>query len=255
MADIWMSGSRLTKDDRIEIIQQIKMDIQQHQQNQNRNEAPLITSPSPSGRRFSNSSIQNIKMILQLPQDNRIQALNQYGPKSFPLLKELFFNKKETLNIRWISLTSMARLYPKDSLPLISGALKSSVWFLRNVGLVALEIVDPPQAVRWAGRLLNDPSLVVRTAAVQMIQKHKAREYKAQLQEKLNAKDSFLKNESLWIRHHIVSTLASFAQPGEEHYFIPLLQDQDTRVQHSAIRALEKITGKKYYTENNPDPL
>ena len=256
MADIWMSGSQLTNDDKIQIIQQIKAEVQNHHQKE---KTTPDTTPPPTQSvlthsDFSDSDIQNMRLILQLPQENRVQALRESGLKSFPLLKKLFFNKKETMNIRWISLTSMARLYPKQSLPIINNSLKSPVWFLRNAGLVSLEIIDPPKAVKWAGRLLKDPSLIIRTAAVNLIQKHKASEYKTQLQKKLNAKDSFLKNESLWIRHHIVSALATFAKAGEEPFFVSLLDDKDTRVQHSAVRALEKITGKKFHADNNTSP-
>jgi len=112
--------------------------------------------------------------------------------------------------------------------------------------LIAMEILDPKEGVRRAGLLLNDPSLIVRTAAVNMIKKHKAGQYKFHLLQKLNAPDSFHNNRSLWIRHHIVSALADFCEPGEEKMFISFLQDPDERLQSAAITALEKITGKTF---------
>ena len=189
----------------------------------------------------------NIRMILGLPLENRKQALSRYHSFSFHVLKQFVFSKKEIMSIRWKALTSLARLYPEKSYPVVQDALRNDSWFLRNAGLIAMEIINPEESVRWAGELLNnDLSLVVRTAAVVMIKKHKASRYKVYLLGKLNAPDSFHKKKSLWIRHHIVSTLADFSEPGEERMFISFLHDPDTRLHPSAIVALEKLTGKTF---------
>ena len=196
-----------------------------------------------------NKNTRNIRMMLSLPLENRLQSLSTYGQANFPILKALVLSRYEEMPVRWKALTSLARLYPEKSRPIILKSLRSSVWFLKNAGLIAMEIIDPKESVRWAGHLLNDPSLVVRTAAVNTIKKHKAEQYKFQLLEKLNSKDSFYKNKSLWIRHHIVSTLALFAQPGEEHIFISFLQDPDERLYPASISALEKLTGKNFHAK------
>ena len=197
---------------------------------------------SPLARR----ELENIRLILNLPLENRKQALSHYGPKTFRLLKALLVSKRESMPIRWKALTSLARLYPHQSLPLVRGALRSSTWFLQNAGLIAMEIIEPKRAVVWANHFLNARSLVVRTAAVDMIKKHGARQYKARLLEKLNAPDSFYKKKSLWIRAHIVSALSALSDPGEEALFISFLQDSDERLHIQAILALEKLTGRSF---------
>ena len=188
----------------------------------------------------------NIRMILGLPLENRKQALSRYHSFSFHVLKQFVFSKKEAMSIRWKALTSVARLHPEKAYPVVQAALRDKNWFLRNAGLIAMEIINSKESVRWAGELLNDPSLVVRTAAVAMIKKHKASHYKVYLLGKLNASDSFHKKKSLWIRHHIVSTLADFCEPGEERMFISFLHDPDKRLHGSSIAALEKLTGKTF---------
>ena len=200
--------------------------------------APLATS--------TQKEATHIKLILALPLENRKQALSQYGPQAFFVLKSLLVDQKESVPVRWKALTSLARLFPHQSRPLVQKALRSSSWFLQNAGLIAMEIIDPKKAVAWAGYFLDSPALVVRTAAVDMIKKHKARQYKARLLEKLNATDSFYKKESLWIRSHIVSALSVFPVPGEEPLFISFLQDPDERLHIHAILALEKLTGKTF---------
>ena len=245
----------LSLEDKIKLTRQIREQM-------TRNAPPHETqSQDRHGRKTANYSRSptisakdhhNIKMILSLPLENRIQALSNYKANIFFILKQLAFSNKEKMPIQWKALISLARLYPEQSHPLVLKALRSSTWFLRNAGLIAMEIINSKESIRWAGRFLNDPALIVRTAAVGIIKKHKATQYKIQLLQKLNAPDSFHKNQSLWIRHHIVSTLADFCEPGEEKRFISFLQDPDETLHPFAITALEKLTGKTFpYSVND----
>lgn len=202
--------------------------------------------PPPRTLNISRKRKKDFRMILDLPLKNRNQTLSKYGETGFIILRYFVFSDKEAMPFRWKALTSLARLYPEQSRPIIEAALKSPQWFLRNAGLIAMEIIDPQESVRWAAHLLNDRALVVRTAAVNMIKKQKASQYKVHLLGKLNAPDSFYKNQSLWIRYHIVSALADFCEPGEERMFISFLKDPDERLHSSAITALEKLTGKTF---------
>ncbi len=195
---------------------------------------------------ISSKEKENIVVILKLPLENRKQALKTYDGRTFTILKTLATNKKENIGFRWKSLTSLARIYPKKSYPIIQSALKSSNCLIRNAGLVSMEIINPEKSLEWAGYFLDDSSLIVRTAAVDLIKKLRAEKYKIQLMEKLNAPDSFYKNKSLWIRHHIVSALVDFSEPGEEKFFVFLLHDEDPRIHSPAIAALEKLTGETF---------
>lgn len=183
----------------------------------------------------------NIRVILGLPLENRLQALSRYGPSSYKALKFLVRSENQSLSVRWKALTSLARLYPQKSRPVLEQSLKSRTWFLRNAALVALEKADPEESVRWAGLLMEDPALVVRTAAVQLITRHRASQYRTKLKKMLNAPESFYNHQSLWIRYHIVLALASFAREGEEPFFTALLSDRDKRVQAASTLALRKL--------------
>ena len=242
------SSRNLSLKEKIEVVRQIREQVMRNPSMDH--SAPIgqygKKATFPFSSRISKKDRLNIKMILGLPLENRKQALLRYGANSFIVLKNLVFSDKEKMPIRWKALISLARLYPEKSRPLVQNALYSSVWFLRNAGLIAMEIIDRKAGLRWAGDFLHDPSLVVRTAAVNMIKKHKASQYKIQLLGKLNAPDSFYKKKSLWIRYHIVSALAAFCEPGEEKMFISFLRDSDERLHPSAIVALEKLTGKTF---------
>ena len=245
--------SSLSLEEKRDIIRQIREQVTKKDTFNISNEhlnKQVVSFPS-SSITLSAKDYRNIRMILGLPLENRKEALSHYGTTSFIVLNHFIFSNRETMSIRWKALTSLARLYPKKSRSSILRALRDSNWFLRNAGLIAMDIIDSKEGVRWAGHLLNDSSLIVRTAAVSMIKKHKARQYKMQLLEKLNAPDSFYKNKSLWIRYHIVSALADFSEPGEEKMFISFLQDADEKLHSPAISALEKLTGKTFLASDH----
>ena len=208
----------------------------------NRKGFPIEERGFPArGKAPSAADRHNIRVILALPLENRLQALSLYGSSSYGVLESLVFSEKPSLSVRWRALTSLARLYPQRSRPVLEQALRSRVWFLRNAALVALERADPEESVRWAGRLMEDPALVVRTAAVQLITRHRASQYRKKLKKMLNAPGSYHHRQSLWIRYHIVLALASFALRGEEAFFTALLGDRDRRVQAAASLALRKL--------------
>ena len=188
-------------------------------------------------------------MILNLPLENRKSALSRYPADVFRVLQGFAFSNKEKMPIRWNALTSLARLYPERSRQMVLKSLNHPLWFMRNAGLIAMESIHTKESLKWAGRFLNDPSLIVRTAAVQLIKKHKARQYKFQLLEKLNAPDSFYKNQSLWIRRHIASALADFCDPGDKQLFTSLLKDPDKTLHPFALSALKKL--KAFHPSHN----
>ena len=198
----------------------------------------------PVHSKFHKKTDPNIRAVLQLPLENRYSILIQYRKQASLVLRKLILSNKESVRVRWSALITLARVaHPHVSRPVILLSLRHPRWFLRNAGLLAMEILDPPTSLWWADRLLDDPSLLVRTASVDLIRRQKAKKYKWRLLEKLNESDSFYKNNSLWIRYHIVQTLADFAESGDEHFFITALQDTDKRLHSFALAALEKITG------------
>ncbi len=217
---------------------------------------PSLASPALEPKGHEKGELSHVRMILSLPLENRKQALaRRYGDRTFVLLKTLLVSPKESMPVRWKALTSLARLYPQKSLSLVQRALRSSPWFLKNAGLIAMEIIDPEQALTWAEHFLNARSLVVRTAAVDMIKRHGAKRYKARLLAKLNAPDSFYRGKSLWIRSHIVSALSVLSEPGEEKLFISFLDDPDERLHIQAILALEKLTGRSFRSSSQGPEL
>ncbi|MGE0763724.1 MAG: HEAT repeat domain-containing protein [Bdellovibrionales bacterium] len=188
---------------------------------------------------------KQVQEALKLPLENRIQALKAHGPRVLEKLQTLSFDRNQSLEVRWRSLTALPYLDRATGRRNIERALNGEEWYLRNAAAVALPALDRDYALEASAKLLSDPALVVRTAAAQNMLRLNAREKEPLLWEKLNAKENFRNGESLWVRRHIARALAEFARAGTEAKFVALLSDKDARLHPFAIRALERLTGKK----------
>ena len=182
---------------------------------------------------------QLVRMALNRPHEERNRSL-QKMPWAVSLMEEIAFDQQVQITERWRSLVSLGRLEPQSKA--LEKAVQHKDWFMRNAGLLALSYGPRKRALRWSRKLLDDPALVVRSAAVKVIRDLKAKEMESVLWSKLRSKENFKSGEGLWIRKNIVETLGDFSYPGQEVKFIQLLHDKDARVHGAAISALEKIT-------------
>lgn len=192
------------------------------------------------------NSVNQEKLIteaLRLPIENRVQALRSQGDQTANVLKDWAFDRNRSLEIRWRALTALPYLDSRLGQLAIEMALKSEEWYLRNAATIALPALDRDYAVNSSARLLSDPALVVRTAAVQNLLKLNAREKTELIWRKINSPENFRNGESLWVRRHMAQALAEFSGPGQEDRFIALLKDKDRRLHPFAIQALERIRG------------
>lgn len=189
------------------------------------------------------SQLAKVHGILQLPLPNRLQVFQQKPEQYFTHLKNIFYSKKIDESVKWKALMSMARLYPKKSRYVIRRALKSKGWFMKNAGLIALEITDSKKSLLYARQFLEHPSLVLRTAAVDLIRRQKATQYIPVLWKKLYAKESFRKGKGLWIRRNIVMALSELTDAKDKERFIALLSDSDSKVYNLALMTLNQWGG------------
>lgn len=187
----------------------------------------------------------DLVMMLRLPEANRRETVEKHGSNAYPLLKQVSFDSNQTLQLRWRAMVIMGQVFPHQAQRDLLSALRSPEWFMRNAAIIALSHGNKKVATRWAVRLLDDDALVVRTAAVQALNRLNAREIEPILWTKLSDAKNFKNGKSLWVRKHIAETLAKFARNGQEAKFIQLLDDADPRVYPAAIRALEGITGQQ----------
>lgn len=204
----------------------------------------IVSAAVPPNNYNYDQEKKNIFEALRLPRKNRLMILKGKD-RVLSKLQEIALDDKQALKVRWRAITTMGELSPNDSAAYLEKLLQSKEWFLRNAAMIAISHADRPTVMKWAEKMLNDKSLMVRTAAVQAIKKIQGVELQDALWEKINSKENFHRGKSLWIRKYMADTLASFANKGEESKFLKLLLDHDKRLHPYALQALRRITGEK----------
>ena len=188
-------------------------------------------------------TIKRVQEILYLPRASRQNLLNKKPRFYFHYLEAIFTSQASNDELKWRALMSMTRVYPEKTRPHILKSLKSNNWLFQNAGLTALNIIEPEKALVFAAAFIkSSPSLVLKTAAVELIRKRKARRYKPLLWRELNSKAYFRKGKSLWIRQTIAKTLFELSDPSDKQKFLALTKDEDPGVQTLALRAWEKLS-------------
>lgn len=182
--------------------------------------------------------------VLNLPAENRRQ-LAEVNAEKYPQFLELAFDQNQPMSLRWRALVAASDAKGSAALKDILKAADSKEWFMRNAALVAVNSISISEGEKLAQKLISDKALVVRSAAVEILQNSKDQEIRNTLWVELNKDYNFKKKQSLWIRPQIVKVLAKTPKDAEIKDFMKLLDDKDLKVHPSAVAGLEKLTGVK----------
>jgi hypothetical protein len=164
-------------------------------------------------------------------------------PESYKDLKAIAFSDREDMSARWNSLMKMTKMKKHESIVDLKRALTSKIWYMRNAGLIALDSINPDLAYEVAKKQLEDPALVVRSAAVDILAKNKKKiaEVRELLWKEIHSKKNKIKAKSLWIRPQIGQYLANEPQANEREKFLTLAEEKDDEVRGIAQKALLKL--------------
>ncbi len=164
--------------------------------------------------------------------------------KQFDLV-DVAFDKERDDSQRWRSLIALSVQDGDQSVQHLSSAVLSDEWFMRDAALLAMGAVDTDLALEWARKLIiTDPSMLVRTTAVKIIKQNGSKADIPVLSKAIHNKQNFRHGRSLWIRRHIAEAI-SYLDKSSYTEMLKLLDDDDTRVNQVALKALEEITGHK----------
>jgi len=153
------------------------------------------------------------------------------------------FSDTQDMSVRWNSLMKMTKMKKIESVIDLKKALNSNTWYMRNAGLIALDSINPEMAYEVAKKQLEDPALVVRSAAVDILAKNKKKmaEVRELLWKEIHSKKNKNKAKSLWIRPQIGQYLAIEPQANEREKFLTLADEKDEEVRQIAEKALQKL--------------
>ncbi|MBK9321841.1 MAG: HEAT repeat domain-containing protein [Bdellovibrionaceae bacterium] len=181
--------------------------------------------------------------ILNLPLENRVQVTKGLNQDLYKDYITVAFSETQSMRLRWRALMMAAEARREKATPDLLKASSHKQWFMRNAALVALAEFNNNEAQKLAKSLLKDKALVVRSAAVEVLQANPRPEVRDLLWEEMSEKHNFRNKESLWIRAQIVEALAQKPSDHELKLFTKLIEDRDERVQSAAVTGLEKLTG------------
>ena len=108
--------------------------------------------------------------ILSLPEQNRFLAANQLPEQQ--LYKELMTIAGEVgrgHTIRWKAITLAAQIKGSAALKDLWANLTAKEWFIRNAALIGIHHVSAAEGHKAALKMIKDPALVVRSAAVSLL--------------------------------------------------------------------------------------
>lgn len=163
--------------------------------------------------------------------------------ETYSELRQKAFSESQEMSVRWNSLMQMTKIKKNESIVDLKKALNSNVWYMRNAGLIALHSINSDMAYDVAKKQLNDPALVVRSAAVDILTKSKVRttEVRELLWKEVHSKKNKNKSKSLWIRPQISQYLAADPQATERQRFLALAEEGDEEIRQIAQKALQKL--------------
>lgn len=206
--------------------------------------SPLAEAARPSPMRYAPTSEAVIE-VLRRPAADRHRIIAQQPDGIYRKLIDISETETVPMDIRWKALTAAAVHQREKSVEDLLKASESKDWFMRNASLIALQEYAPVKAREVARRLVMDPALVVRSAAVRTLAKDSSLEATEVLWKELNEGYNRRGSQSLWIRGEIAEVLATRVGADELNRIAQLLNDDDGRVRLASVRGLERLTGKK----------
>lgn len=184
----------------------------------------------------------DLREILSLPAGNRLSVAEARRDLVMKDLEVYAFEAKHDFADRWKAVVLYAQLAGPEAKKFLNRSLKSSEWFMRNAGLVAYQEVLPKEAARAALDLLSDKALVVRSAAIGVLENHLDSEVREVFWGEIDQPRNFRMKQSLWTRPQLLQILAKEPKDREAPLFIGYLREADPRMHQYAVLGLERLT-------------
>jgi HEAT repeat protein len=205
----------------------------------------LLAAPTvPELKQELNQAMTKRKPLQQFWKD----VHSRYGGGALSPTLKLLADESERDEVRWASLFGVARIAGKKSYGLLKKYSHHKSWVLRDASLramAALEARELSSDIQNAA--FNDPALVVRTTAVDVIGHLKLKSAAPGLVEALSDPKNYRRGKSLWITDHILGVLKEWRHKPAAPALVEILdKTKDTRLQAKVIASLEAIMEKKF---------
>lgn len=186
----------------------------------------------------------NVEEVLSMPAGNRLEVAKLRKNELIAPLNKIAFSDQADFQVRWSALVLLAQLQGPLAELTLERALEHKEWFLRNAALLTYPSLFPKKAAKVALKMLQDKALVIRSAAIEVLEARLDTEIREALWTELDHPRNFRKKQSLWIRPQILQVLAKDPGRREALLFLNHLRDKDLKLHPFAIQGLERITGQ-----------
>ncbi len=173
-------------------------------------------------------------------------ALPENETTSFDAQYKLAKNINLPMSSRWKALLQASEIAEGDQLAKVMAFSKDKDWFMRNALLVALDKMGTDIVYDRAKELLTDKSLVVRSAAADILIRLNNTDVRRIFSEELSKKYNFNGSASLWIRPQMLKHLVENPSAEERGFFVQILHEKDQQMAAISTQALEKLTGIRF---------
>jgi hypothetical protein len=205
---------------------------------------PVVDAPVPIAI--------DLREILSMPAENRVSVAEARRDSVMKDLEVYAFEARHDFADRWKAVVLYAQLAGPEAKKFLNRSLKSSEWFMRNAGLVAYQAVLPKDAALAARNLLADKALVVRSAAISVLENHLDSEVREIFWGEIDQPRNFRMKQSLWTRPQMLQILAKEPKDREAPLFISYLREADPRMHQYAVLGLERLTRQTLGTPTSP---
>lgn len=180
-------------------------------------------------------------------------ALPEAETTSFDAQYTLAKNTNLPMSSRWKALLRASELANGDQLSKVMAFSKDKDWFMRNALLVALDKMGTDIVYDRAKEFVTDKSLVVRSAAADILIRLNNSEVRKIFSEELSKKYNFNGSASLWIRPQMLAHLVENPTAEERGFFVQFLYEKDPQMSSLGAQALEKITGIRFSSKTKTE--
>ena len=180
-------------------------------------------------------------------------ALPENETTSFDAQYKLAKNINLPMSSRWKALLQASEIAEGDQLAKVMAFSKDKDWFMRNALLVALDKMGTDIVYDRAKELLTDKSLVVRSAAADILIRLNNTDVRRIFSEELSKKYNFNGSASLWIRPQMLKHLAENPSAEERGFFVQILHEKDQQMASISTQVLEKLTGIRFSGKTNSE--
>lgn len=190
-------------------------------------------------------------MVMSLVMASVSFAAIDHSSQTFDSFFRVAQSSSASMDARWSAIIKAVNLASSHELLKVVKLADDKEWYVRNAVLVGLDQAGNSMVYDVAKKLITDKSLVVRSAAVDVLSRLKndttKKIFSTELQKQYNKNGK----ASLWIRHQLMRHLVDNYSQSEKKFFVKFLFDDDQKVARLSSKALEKIVQVRF--EGNSD--